>query len=162
VQARARVRRFARVERRFTDLRAERRGAQRSRPRRSRVDPSVSALRIGAHRPRVARRRAMKRRTFATGAALAGVTLGWPSWLSRAFGDEKACDPKARPPSVAAVAGAFRRAERAGKPLLVLVIPSDDVTSPIGPTDEKFDRGQAFGELLNFGSDADLAPLAGV
>lgn len=90
-------------------------------------------------------------------AALAGAAL-WPSWLREAFAEPpKSCDPKAAakvaPQSAIDVAAAFRRASRAKRPLLVFVIPADD--------SEKWDRGHAFGELLNHGSDADLAPIAG-
>lgn len=102
----------------------------------------------------------MKRRGF-LGAASAGlaVTL-WPDWLQEAFGDAPApvgpvCDPvKGALRPIAILAAAFHRAREGGKPLLVLVIPADD--------GQKWGRGQTFGELLNHGSDRDLAPLAGV
>jgi hypothetical protein len=47
---------------------------------------------------------------------------------------------------------ALERARKAGRPLLVLIIPDDD--------GEKWERGRAFGEWLNHGTDAQLAPLA--
>ncbi len=50
----------------------------------------------------------------------------------------------------ALVAAAFRRAQRGKRPLLVVVIPEDG---------KKHDRGRAFGELLNHGGDAHLAPF---
>ncbi len=52
---------------------------------------------------------------------------------------------------VARVAAAFRRAQRASRPLLVLVIPKDDA--------RKHPAGVAWGELLNHGTDAQLAPF---
>jgi hypothetical protein len=47
---------------------------------------------------------------------------------------------------------ALANARRSGRTLLVLVIPADN--------GRKHDRGAAFGELLNYGSDAQLAPLS--
>ena len=99
----------------------------------------------------------MKRRRI-LGAASAGLAASlWPSWLRLAFADGPACDATghAPPPSldgVAALSGALSRARQANRPLLVLVIPARDL--------ERSDRGHAYGELLNFGSDVQLAPLA--
>ena len=99
----------------------------------------------------------MKRRHF-LGAATAGAAAAmWPSWLRQAFADAPACESQTAQTAgkvgkVGEVASSFRAAQRAGRPLLVLVIPAAD--------DAKYERGQAFGELLNFGRDADLAPLA--
>ncbi len=95
----------------------------------------------------------MKRRMFleATSAGVAAAL--WPAWLREAFADEPTCD-KGWAARVAQVAAAFARGREAGKPLLVFVIPADDA--------EKWTRGETFGELLNHGSDHDLAPLAGV
>jgi hypothetical protein len=95
----------------------------------------------------------VKRRQMLGVASVAVTAALWPPFLREAFGDEPACDgaPLAR---VVLVAAAFRRARAAGRSLLVLVIPADDGA--------KWTRGGAFGELLNFGSDRDLAPLAGV
>lgn len=100
----------------------------------------------------------MKRRHW-LGATAAGLAAtAWPGFLRDAFGDGVACDekgkPAAAPGSVVQVSAAFRRARQAKRALLVFVIPADDAA--------KWERGQAFGELLNFGADRDLAPLAGV
>jgi hypothetical protein len=99
----------------------------------------------------------VKRRHFLGGAAALASASLWPSWLREAFAEPaKACDPRAAakvaPQSVLDVATAFRKASRAKRPLLVFIIPAED--------GEKWNRGHAFGELLNHGSDADLAPLA--
>lgn len=93
----------------------------------------------------------MKRRHFVSAASAALAAALWPSFVRDAFGEEPACtgSPLAR---VAVVAATFRRAREAGKPLLIFVIPADDGA--------KYERGEAFGELINHGSDADLAPLA--
>ncbi|WP_437813618.1 hypothetical protein [Sorangium sp. So ce1078] len=100
----------------------------------------------------------MKRRHL-LGATAAGLAAtAWPAFIRDAFGDGAACDEKgkasAAPASVVQVSAAFRRARQASRALLVFVIPADDPA--------KWERGHAFGELLNFGADRDLAPLAGV
>jgi hypothetical protein len=98
----------------------------------------------------------MKRRHFLGAAAASLAATAWPAFIQNAFGDGAACDadgnPKAAAPQAAVVAAAFRRAQQAKRPLLVLVIPADD--------GKKYERGRAFGELLNHGADKDLAPLA--
>jgi hypothetical protein len=67
---------------------------------------------------------------------LAAAAL-WPGWLRRAFSD-------------VTVRGEVPA--RIHGPTLVLVLPQKD--------ELKYERGTAFGELLNYGSDRDLAPLA--
>jgi hypothetical protein len=90
----------------------------------------------------------MKRRHFLSAAAFSLGSLAWPDWLRQAFADPACGDDR----YLAAVSGGFRRAHLAGKPLLCLVIPKDDTA--------RYERGHAFGEVLNHGSDEDLAPLA--
>src|SRR5688572_25701231 len=91
----------------------------------------------------------MRRRAFLGGVAAAGAAIAaWPSWLQRAFAQDR---PGAED-SLAVLSGAYRRAQRAGKPLLVIVIPADDA--------QKYGRGTAFGELLNFATDDRMALLA--
>jgi hypothetical protein len=91
----------------------------------------------------------MKRREFFRTAAAAAAVASWPSLVRRAFADTS-CAP--RSPAGATFAGAYRRAQRAGKPLLVLVVPSAD--------GEKYDRGHLLGELLNNATDEHMAALA--
>jgi hypothetical protein len=96
----------------------------------------------------------MKRRTFLR-AASAGVAVvsTWPAWLRSAFAQaESEALPADISDHVGAVSEGFRRAQRAGKPLLVLVIPADDAV--------KWQRGTAFGELLNHGGPAVMLDLA--
>ncbi|WP_437297197.1 hypothetical protein [Sorangium sp. So ce426] len=100
----------------------------------------------------------MKRRHL-LGATAAGLAAtAWPAFIRDAFGDGAACDETGKPAAAAGslvqVSAAFRRARQASRALLVFVIPADDSA--------KWERGHAFGELLNFGADGDLAPLAGV
>ncbi|WP_441289361.1 hypothetical protein ACSRUE_00825 [Sorangium sp. KYC3313] len=100
----------------------------------------------------------MKRRHW-LGATAAGLAAtAWPAFIRDAFGDGAACDETGKPAAAAGslvqVSAAFRRARQASRALFVFVIPADDSA--------KWERGHAFGELLNFGADGDLAPLAGV
>ncbi|HZS38273.1 MAG TPA: hypothetical protein VFF06_15655 [Polyangia bacterium] len=92
----------------------------------------------------------MKRRDFFRTAASAAAACAWPALVRRAFADAS-CDPSSGKPGVE-LAAAYRRAQRAGKPLVVFVVPAAD--------GEKYDRGHAFGEFLNNAADAEMAPLA--
>jgi len=103
----------------------------------------------------------MHRRKF-----LGTVTIGagftvLPMWLSRAFGPHQnhcpedaatpqPLDPQTHPPRDPPLACGPQ--ETPFKPLLILVIPADE--------SQQRRRGHAFGELLNHGSDAQLAALA--
>jgi hypothetical protein len=101
-------------------------------------------------------------RILMLGTALAG---GWPVWLRRAFGAEsgRSCPlPSGQEGAVRwrrIVSAAYRRAQQGGKPLLAFVVP--DTSDEQGRGFEKmWDRGRAFGELLNHGDDDALATLA--
>lgn len=97
----------------------------------------------------------MKRRQVLGMASSAAVAALWPAWLRAAFADTPACDvPAGALARVAALSAAMKRGREAGRPLLVCVIPEDDMA--------KWERGHAFGELLNHGDDVQLAPLARV
>jgi hypothetical protein len=102
----------------------------------------------------------MRRRQFLGATVAVGAASVWPTWLKEAFGDPATCQSGAPSnvagavQSAASLTQAFRNARRAGRPLLVIVIPADDA--------EKHERGQAWGALLNFGSDEQLAPLSSV
>jgi hypothetical protein len=91
----------------------------------------------------------MNRRKFLGSAATAAVIATWPGWLRRAFAAGSALEQEAA--GLTMLSEGYRRAQRAGKPLLVLVIPEDG--------SQKYDRGTAFGEYLNHGSAEQLAPL---
>lgn len=100
----------------------------------------------------------MKRRDLARTAAMTMAIATWPRWLAEAFAGpscppasakhDKPGKPRVRWRDV--TFPAYRRAQRAGKPLLVLVIPEDSAWL----------RGRAWGELLNHGRDEDLALFA--
>jgi len=79
----------------------------------------------------------MKRRAFVVALAAA------PWWIRRAFGDASVGGERATGTTPArATAG----------PTLVFVVPRDESA--------RWERGAAFGDYLNHGSDRDLAPLA--
>lgn len=101
----------------------------------------------------------LRRKFFGTIAVGVGATA-LPVWLSRSFGlrgetcpDDLLDDAPARAPADPPRAHCGTVAGVAHKPLLVLVIPADDHTA-------QWDRGQAFGELLNHGSDAQRGMFA--
>jgi hypothetical protein len=85
------------------------------------------------------RRGVLKGLVAATGVAL------WPGWARKAFAGGVF-------EGVATLVAAVERARARLQPLLVFVIPEDDRA--------KYYRGRHFGEWLNHGGDADLAPLA--
>jgi hypothetical protein len=89
----------------------------------------------------------MRRRAFLGGVAAAIV--GAPLWLRRAFADASVESLGGR---MGKLSAAFERAESLGKPLLVLMVPDSD--------EEMYLQGTRLGELLNHGSDAQLAPIA--
>jgi hypothetical protein len=96
----------------------------------------------------------MNRRQFlAAAAALAAA----PAFVRRAFGDSscplpaRVAVPDGAPRRDDTFERAWRRALASGRALLVFVIPADDGL--------KYDRGGAFGELLNHGTDAQISPL---
>jgi len=93
----------------------------------------------------------MNRRRFLKTATLGAAALvAAPAFVRRAFGDET-CQATSASGTLVQLSDGYRRAQKSGRALLVLVIPDDD--------GEKWARGEAFGELLNHGTDAQLAPL---
>jgi hypothetical protein len=92
------------------------------------------------------------------GVAGAATMATWPRFIRRAFASNESCEIGPEPVilpdpgDVTDIGSAAHRAKATGRALLVLVIPQDD--------GQKYERGHLFGELLNHGSDADLAPLA--
>jgi hypothetical protein len=92
----------------------------------------------------------MNRRAFLGAAASAALAM----MVRRAFGDSSLPGKKGGNSSAVApvdLKAAMARAAAAGVPLFMIVIPEDDA--------QKWDRGQAWGELLNHGDAAALAPL---
>jgi len=100
----------------------------------------------------------MHRRKFLGSVTIGAGFTAIPMWLSRAFGPHQdSCpEPEPAPACTPAPAPAPAPACQPGtapfKPLLILVIPADRALQSR--------RGHAFGELINHGSDAQLAALA--
>ena len=100
------------------------------------------------------RRLRQRARRFGRRAALT-VAATWPVWIRTAFagaGPECPGDPRLAWRWLEIVSEGFRRAQRLGKPLLVLVVPDGG--------EARWRKGQAFGELLNHGGDEAMALLA--
>ncbi|UJR80265.1 hypothetical protein [Sandaracinus amylolyticus] len=87
----------------------------------------------------------MKRRALFGGAATLAGVLACPAWMARAFAQSDDT-------GLAALSEAYRRAQRAGRPLLVIVIPAQ--------RESRWERAGAFGELLNHGPDQAFVDLA--
>ncbi len=97
----------------------------------------------------------MQRRKFLGTVALGAGFTALPMWLSRAFGPRPDICPEDAPaaePEVQVQRPACEPGTAPFKPLLILVIPADSA--------QQYRRGQAFGELINHGSDEQLAALA--
>lgn len=96
----------------------------------------------------------MKRRTLLTAGAAGAATLVGPGWLRRAFAQDDADgdDGRDRARELQALSDAYRAAQRAGRPLFVIVVPEDGGA--------RWERAHAFGELLNHGGDAVFVDLS--
>ena len=86
----------------------------------------------------------MNRRLFLGATAVSFGLVTSPAWIRQAFAGE--------PSSKTLVFDAYRRARRAGQPLLVFIIPVDP--------GERWRRGHVLGSFITFATDAQLAPLA--
>ena len=95
-------------------------------------------------------------RSLSTSAALTvpAAAVTWPHFVRRAFADPAppAAHAEDADDALAVVSESFRRAQRAGKPLLVFIIPQD--------SGAKWERGHAFGAWLNHGTAEELWALA--
>jgi hypothetical protein len=86
----------------------------------------------------------MNRRFFLGATAVGFGLAAAPEWIRQAFAGE--------PSSKTLVFDAYRRARRAGRSLLVFVIPADP--------EECWRRGHALGAFITYATDAQLSPLA--
>jgi hypothetical protein len=86
----------------------------------------------------------MNRRSFLEATAVTFGLVAAPGWIRDAFAGE--------PSSKTLVFDAYRRARRAGRSLLIFVIPDAQ--------DERWRRGSALGAFITHASDAQIAPLA--
>ncbi len=90
----------------------------------------------------------MKRRGFILTAGLSTAgAIGWPELVSRAFAQDRIPEDGL----LAGVSEAYRAAQRASRPLLVLVIPADEAA--------RWERGTALGAFLNHGPDDAMAAV---
>ncbi|MFN3200263.1 MAG: hypothetical protein ACE366_17835 [Bradymonadia bacterium] len=97
--------------------------------------------------------RADRRKFLGLTGFVAGLAVA-PGWVQTALAGPKADDDCCTADEERAVLmGAYKRASKAGRPLLVLVIPEDDYT-------EGYTRGRAWGSFFNHGRPHHLAPLA--
>jgi hypothetical protein len=94
----------------------------------------------------------MKRRSLLKGAAAVAIGAACPGWIRSAFAEEACTRPAAPQRGLIAMSEAFRTAQRANRPLLVLVIPQDEGA--------RWLPAHSFGELLNHGTADQLLPLA--
>jgi hypothetical protein len=116
----------------------------------------------------------MRRRGFLQKSILGAAALTLPTWLGCAFGSksEWAFDDEDFQQG-STLATVYLRAQKRGKPLLVLIIPPypysreqlnslshDAKTKYWDVTIERDERGHAFGELLNHGTKEQRWPLA--
>lgn len=95
----------------------------------------------------------MKRRTFlAAIGASAGVAL-WPALIRRAFADASFDAPGTKK-TAPGLSTSPKHIDPSKRPQLVIVVPADD--------GQKYRRGEMWGEYLNHGEAAQLAPLSSV
>ncbi|MGZ3429756.1 MAG: hypothetical protein ACXVCV_24060 [Polyangia bacterium] len=95
----------------------------------------------------------MKRRTFLAAVGASTAAALWPQLIRRAFADASFDAPGARK-SAPGVPSSARHIDASKRPQLVIVVPADDA--------QKYRRGELWGEYLNHGEAAQIAPLAQV
>ena len=90
----------------------------------------------------------MKRRHALFGLSAATAALAWPSMITQAFAQTS---ERAPADAFSSLEQAWREAQTHGRPMLVLVIPNDPTLN--------WERGRAFGALINHGSDTAMQSL---
>ena len=95
----------------------------------------------------------MKRRTFLAAVGASTAAALWPSLIRRAFADASFDAPGTRK-TAPGLSTSPRHLDPSQRPQLVIVVPADD--------GQKYRRGELWGEYLNHGEPAQLAPLAQV
>jgi len=95
----------------------------------------------------------MKRRTFLAAVGASTAAALWPSLIRRAFADASFDAPGTKK-TAPGLSTSQKRIDTSLRPQLVIVVPADDT--------QKYRRGELWGEYLNHGAAAQLAPLAHV
>ena len=95
----------------------------------------------------------MKRRMFLATIGASTAAALWPSLIRRAFADASFDAPGTKK-TAPGLSTTQKHIDPSNRPQLVIVVPADD--------GEKNTRGAAWGEYLNHGEPAQIAPLASV
>lgn len=92
----------------------------------------------------------MKRRTFLAAVGASTAAALWPSLIRRAFADASFDAPGAKK-TAPGLSTSPKRIDTSERPQLVIVVPAAD--------EQKDRRGELWGEYLNHGTPAQIAPL---
>ena len=95
----------------------------------------------------------MKRRTFLAAVGASAAVALWPRLIRRAFADASFDAPGTRK-SAPGLSTTPKHIDPSQRPQLVIVVPADDA--------QKSRRGELWGEYLNHGEPAQIAPLSHV
>ena len=95
----------------------------------------------------------MKRRTFLAAVGASAAVALWPRLIRRAFADASFDAPGAKK-SAPGLPTSTKHIDPSKRPQLVIVVPADD--------GQKYRRGELWGEYLNHGEPAQIAPLSHV
>jgi hypothetical protein len=95
----------------------------------------------------------MKRRAFLAAVGASAAAALWPSLIRRAFADASFDAPGTKK-TAPGLSTSPKRIDTSVRAQLVIVVPADDA--------QKYRRGEVWGEYLNHGESAQIAPLAHV
>jgi hypothetical protein len=95
----------------------------------------------------------MKRRTFLAAVGASAAAALWPSLIRRAFADASFDAPGTRK-TAPGLSTSQKHIDVSQRAQLVIVVPADD--------GQKYRRGELWGEYLNHGTPAQIAPLSHV
>jgi hypothetical protein len=95
----------------------------------------------------------MKRRMFLAAVGASAAAALWPRLIRQAFADAS-FDAAGTRKTAPGLSTSTRHIDPSRRPHLVIVVPADDT--------EKYRRGELWGEYLNHGGTAQIAPLAAV
>jgi hypothetical protein len=95
----------------------------------------------------------MKRRAFLAAVGASATAALWPSLIRRAFADASFDAPGTKK-TAPGLSTSQKRIDTSVRAQLVIVVPADDA--------QKYRRGEVWGEYLNHGEPAQIAPLSHV